>query len=80
MVYSLEAAIWSVGKTDNSLDTVLMAVNLDDDADSVGAIAGQLAGAIYGAESIPQEWLAKLAWREKIEKFCNAIFDHGNGT
>ena len=75
VVHTLEAALWSVWKTDNFRDAVLTAVNLGDDADSVGAVAGQLAGALYGASRIPQEWLAKLAWRDKIEKLAGALFD-----
>jgi ADP-ribosyl-[dinitrogen reductase] hydrolase len=75
VVHTLEAAVWSVWQTDNFRDTVLHAANLGDDADSVAATAGQLAGALYGAKGIPDEWLAKLAWREKIEKLANALFD-----
>lgn len=77
VVHTLEAALWSVWKTDNFRDAALTAVNLGDDADSVGAVAGQLAGALYGAASIPPKWLAKLAWREKIEKLANELFDRG---
>ena len=80
VVHTLEAALWSVWTTDNFRDAVLAAANLGDDADSVGAVAGQLAGALYGASGIPQEWLAKLAWREKIEKLAKELFDRGRGT
>jgi hypothetical protein len=48
--------------------------NLVDHADSIGAVAGQFADASYGAPSIPPEWPAKLAWREKIEKLAGALF------
>jgi ADP-ribosyl-[dinitrogen reductase] hydrolase len=75
VVHTLEAALWSVWQTDNFRDAVLTAVNLGDDADSVGAVAGQLAGALYGASGIPPEWLAKLAWRDKIERLANHLFD-----
>jgi ADP-ribosyl-[dinitrogen reductase] hydrolase len=75
VVNTLEAALWSVWQTSNFRDAVLTAANLGDDADSVGAVAGQLAGALYGASSIPAEWLAKLAWRPKIEKLANDLFD-----
>ena len=77
VVHTLEAALWSVWQTDNFRDAVLTAVNLGDDADSVGTVAGQLAGALYGAASIPQEWLAKLAWREKIERLAGELFERG---
>ena len=38
--------------------------------------AGQLAGALYGATSIPEDWLAKLAWRDRIEFLAYDLFDH----
>jgi ADP-ribosyl-[dinitrogen reductase] hydrolase len=77
VVRTLEAALWCVWKTDNFRDAVLLAVNLGDDADSVGAVTGQLAGALYGAANIPPEWLAKLVWRDKIEQLAGALFDQG---
>jgi ADP-ribosyl-[dinitrogen reductase] hydrolase len=80
VVHTLEAALWSVWTTDNFRDAVLTAANLGDDSDSVGAVAGQLAGALYGASGIPPEWRAKLAWREKIERLANELFDRGRGT
>jgi ADP-ribosyl-[dinitrogen reductase] hydrolase len=69
--------LWSVWQTDNFRDAVLMAANLGDDADSVAAVAGQLAGALYGASSIPPEWLDKLAWREEIEELAGDLFALG---
>jgi len=77
VVNTLEAALWSVWQTDNFRDAVLTAANLGDDADSVTAVAGQLAGALYGVSAIPAEWLARLAWREKIETLANSLFDQG---
>lgn len=77
VVHTLEAALWSVWQTDNFRDAVLTAANLGDDAKGVGAVAGQLAGALYGASAIPAEWLAKLAWRERIEKLATDLFDRG---
>ena len=70
---TLEAALWSVWKTDNFRDAVLTAANLGVDSDSVAAVAGQLAGTLCGASAIPREWLAKLAWRDKSEA-PNALF------
>lgn len=67
VVHALEAAIWSVARTADFRSAVLTAANLGDDADTTAAIAGQLAGALYGHSGIPAAWLAKLAWRERIE-------------
>lgn len=49
------------------------AYNLGDDADTTAAIAGQLAGAIYGASSIRQSWLDKLAWRDEIKSLARRL-------
>jgi ADP-ribosyl-[dinitrogen reductase] hydrolase len=75
VVHTLEAALWAVWQTDTFRDAVLTAANLGDDADSVAAVAGQLAGALYGASAIPAEWLAKLAWRDEIAQRADALFD-----
>ena len=42
-------------------------VNQGGDADTTGAIAGALAGAYYGEESIPQRWRRKLEKRTQAE-------------
>ncbi|MGI8980060.1 MAG: ADP-ribosylglycohydrolase family protein [Pirellulaceae bacterium] len=67
VVRSLEAALWAFQQTDDFQSAVLRAVNLGDDADSTGAVCGQLAGACYGAHGIPAELLNGLAKRELIE-------------
>ncbi|MFN3889563.1 MAG: ADP-ribosylglycohydrolase family protein [Beijerinckiaceae bacterium] len=75
VVHSLEAALWCVGRTDNFRDAVLLAANLQEDADTTAAITGQLAGALYGAESIPAEWTSKLAGAEKICAIGQRLFN-----
>jgi ADP-ribosyl-[dinitrogen reductase] hydrolase len=74
VAHSLEAAIWSVGRTATFQEAVLTAANLGGDADTTAAIAGQLAGALYGIAGIPQEWLQRLAWRERIEAIATELF------
>ena len=57
VVRSMEAALWAFYTTDRFRDGALLAVNLGNDADTTGAIYGQLAGAFYGLEGIPEEWI-----------------------
>ena len=57
VIHTLEAAIWSVARTAGFRDAVLLAANLGDDADTVAAVTGQLAGALYGLTGIPARWL-----------------------
>jgi len=73
VIHTLEAALWAIDGTDSFEDAVVLAVNLADDADTVGAVTGQLAGALYGADAIPQRWLEPLAWREKIIAMADAL-------
>ena len=73
-VESLEAALWCFAHTTSFEDAVLAAANLGDDADTTAAITGQLAGAHYGASSIPPAWLATLHECAAIEALADALF------
>ena len=70
VVDTLEAALWCVLTTETYRDCVLKAVNLGDDTDTVAAIAGGIAGALYGYNAIPTEWLDSLKRRDYIEEMC----------
>ena len=78
VVRSLQAAVWAVSRTTNFRSAVLLAANLGEDADTTAAIAGQLAGAVYGTAGIPADWLAALAWQERIEDTAGRLFDAGS--
>lgn len=73
VIDTLEASLWSIFNNDNFRDSVLCAVNLGHDADTVGAITGALAGIIYGYDSIPEEWLNVLARKEDIIELANRL-------
>jgi ADP-ribosyl-[dinitrogen reductase] hydrolase len=53
-------------------------VSLGGDADTIGAVTGQLAGAIYGLSAIPDRWLERLAWRERIKTAALALVEPEN--
>lgn len=74
VVASLEVALWAFFKSDTFREGCLLAVNLGDDADTNGAIYGQLAGAFYGEQAIPGEWLDRLAQRELIESLADQLY------
>jgi ADP-ribosyl-[dinitrogen reductase] hydrolase len=75
VVKSLEAALWAFHKSEDFRHGALLAVNLGDDADTTGAVYGQIAGAYYGEEGIPQSWREKLAMRETIEGFADKLLE-----
>jgi ADP-ribosyl-[dinitrogen reductase] hydrolase len=66
VVESMEAALWAFNRSKSFREGALLAVNLGNDADTTGAVYGQLAGAFYGAEQIPSEWRTKLAMHDFI--------------
>ncbi len=75
VVDSLEAALWAFHNSDNFADGACLAVNLGDDADTTGAVYGQIAGAFYGATGIPQHWRDILAMRDTIEDFATRLYE-----
>ena len=67
VVDTLEAALWCILQEDKKdtwkksyADCLLRAVNLGDDADTVAAVTGGLAGIIYSFDSIPDDWVWKI--------------------
>jgi len=76
VIHTLEAALWSVASTSSFEEALLLAVNLGDDADTVGAVTGQLAGALYGVEEVPSAWLTELQGIEGITARAEELF-HG---
>ena len=74
VVNTLEAALWCLLTTNNYKECVLKAVNLGEDTDTVAAIAGGLAGALYGYDSIPKEWRDTLIKADYIENMCERAF------
>ena len=75
VVDTLEAAIWCLMNTNSYKECVLTAVNLGEDTDTVAAIAGGLAGALYGYDAIPQEWRDTLIKRDYIEEMSKKAYD-----
>ena len=70
VVDTLEAVLYCLLTTKSYADCVLKAVNLGEDTDTVGAIAGGLAGLAYGLDAIPKEWKDALLKRDGIQKIC----------
>ncbi len=80
VVKSLEAALWAFYRSDSFAEGCLLAVNLGDDADTTGAVYGQLAGAYYGEAAIPQAWRNPLSKRALMEHLADNLLKLGVGT
>ena len=76
-ISTLEAALWSCYHADSFEQALVNAVNLGGDADTVGAVTGQIAGAAFGANSIPTRWLSTLVWRRHLELYADKLMGCG---
>ena len=72
-VESLEAALWCFAQSSSFKEAVLLAANLGDDADTTAAICGQLSGAFYGGQGIPQEWRDKLVMFAEMNEMAHQL-------
>ena len=75
VVECLEAAVWCVLNCQSYEDAMIHAVNLAGEADTIAAVAGGAAGALWGEAAIPQRWLDQLFERQLIENIADALLE-----
>ncbi|KAK2759802.1 hypothetical protein FQN54_002536 [Arachnomyces sp. PD_36] len=73
VVSTIEASLWAFFTTNSFRKGALKVVNLGDDADTVGAVFGGIAGAYYGFESIPEEWIEGLQKKEVVAEIADGL-------
>lgn len=78
VIESLESALWCFKMSESFEESILMAANIGNDADTTAAICGQISGAYYGEESIPEKWKQKLAMAAEIDTLAENLFSAGD--
>lgn len=73
VVSTLEACLWTMLKNSDYESSVVQAINLGDDTDTVGAITGSMAGVLYGKKSIPKRWLDVLSKKDYLEELSSSF-------
>ncbi|HBI44263.1 MAG TPA: ADP-ribosylglycohydrolase [Planctomycetales bacterium] len=73
VIHCFEASAWCFWQANSFQDAVLRAVNLGDDADTTGAVCGQIAGAFYGEGGIPLDWLSRLVMVDEIRALADRL-------
>ncbi len=73
---TFEAALWAFHVTESFEEGMVLAVNLAGDADTVGAVFGQIAGAHYGIDAIPKQWINGLHKKDLILNTCRRLGKH----
>lgn len=67
VLHTLEAVYWSLLNATSYYDTIHKAVHLGQDTDTIGAIAGALAGMYYPYLDVPTTWFSMIPRREEIQ-------------
>lgn len=75
VVHTLEAVLWAFHRSSSFEEGCRLAVNLGSDADTTGAVYGQIAGAFYGEQGIPKRWRQIIARRDLIESMADNLFE-----
>lgn len=75
VVHTLTAALWCATRAPDFAQAVLLAANLGDDADTVAAVAGQIAGAMHGESGIPPQWRARLHDGARLRALGRALHE-----
>lgn len=70
VIDTIEAVVYNLITTASFEECLIQAVNMGGDSDTVGAIAGGLAGLFYGYEAIPDRWISMIKRRDYIENMC----------
>jgi len=76
VVHTLEASLWCLLRSTDYRSAVLAAVNLGNDTDTTAAVTGALAGAYYGLDDIPAEWISTLVRREHVEMIVDKFLEN----
>lgn len=73
VVDTIACARWAVARARDFREAILLAANLGGDADTIAAVAGQLAGAQWGMEGIPMDWIERLARRDEVMQLAERV-------
>lgn len=73
VVHTLQTALYDALTAESAEEAIVTAVNRGGDTDTVGAVTGAIAGARFSDESLPDQWLATLAYRDDLELLARAL-------
>ena len=79
VVDTLQAVLWALHQAEDFRSGMLLAVNLGDDADTTGAVYGQLAGVLFGRKAIPPHWRGQVSLRDTILALADSLYRQALG-
>ena len=79
ILHTLESVLWVTLKADNFRDSIVGAINLGDDTDTIGALVGGISGILYGLDNIPVDWINNLKAKSLLDDLCNKYIYYLSG-
>ncbi|WP_281195510.1 ADP-ribosylglycohydrolase family protein [Halorubrum sp. F4] len=73
VVHSLQTALHDGLSAENAEEAIVTAVNRGGDADTIGAIAGAVAGARFGASTLPSQWIFVLDDSDRLADIADHL-------
>ncbi len=78
VVHSLQTALHDGLRADTATEAIVTAVNRGGDTDTIGAIAGAVAGARFGASELPDRWLSTIDKTEELKTLAEQLAEMGS--
>lgn len=75
VAHTLQTALWDGLRAESAEEAIVRAVNRGGDTDTVGAVAGAVAGARFGASALPDQWLTVLDGREELDRLGTVLVE-----
>lgn len=73
IVYTLETALWVILNSRSFAESIVGAINLGGDTDTIGSIVGGIAGMMYGLEDVPEKWTMALKGKDILEEIIKSF-------
>lgn len=77
VIESLISALWCFYHGKDFKETILLAANIGNDADTTAAVCGQIAGAYYGYSGIPKDWRESITMAGDIKQLALDLYRAG---
>jgi ADP-ribosyl-[dinitrogen reductase] hydrolase len=77
VVHTLQTALYDGLTADTAEEAIVTAVNRGGDTDTIGAVAGAVAGARFGVNALPERWLTTIDERQRITTIASQLLKAG---
>lgn len=77
VVHTLQTALYDGLTADTAEEAIVTAVNRGGDTDTLGAVAGAVAGARFGVDALPERWLTTIDERRRLTEFASQLLEVG---